>query len=128
MFVIYAPKDAPFFERLTEQARTARLPVEFDRLQVKTPWIPEWKAQCRAKIYKCDAAIVLISKNTSEGGISWELECARTFDIPMLGVHMDKFERGPVPQELIDWTVIEWNWPGVARFIQSLATGSSASA
>ena len=127
IFVIYAPKDATFYDRLAEQARNARLLAEFERMQTKTPWVPEWKAQSRSKIYRCDAAIVLISKSISEGGLAWELACAREFDIPMLGVHVDKYEKGPVPKELEGGTVIDWNWPQIAKFIQSLSKGSTAS-
>lgn len=126
VFVIYATKDSSFYDRLAEQARSARLAVEFERMQSKLPWVPEWKAQSRAKIYRCDAAIVLLSKNIAEGGLAWELQCAREFDIPMLGVHLDKFDKAPPPKELEDSTVIEWNWPAIARFLQSLSKGSSA--
>jgi hypothetical protein len=128
VFVICAPKDEVFFVRLTDQARSAKLPVEFDHTLLKQSWVPHWKAQCRTRIYPCGGAIVLISKNTREGGIGWELECARAFEIPMLGVHVDQHERGSVPKELLGWGVIEWNWPEIARFIQSLTKGSSASA
>lgn len=128
VFVIYAPKDTAFFDRLIEQARAARVQVEFDRMQTKLSWVPDWKAQCWAKIYKSDAAIVLLSKNTSEGGLTYELESASTLDIPMLGVHIDKFNQGAIPKELAGTTIIEWNWPAIARFLQSLGKGSTASA
>jgi len=128
VFVICAPKDEAYFSRLADQAKAAKVAVEFDHMQVKQPWVPHWKAQCRTRIYPCEAAIVLISKNTSDGSLGWELECAKTFDIPMLGVHVDPRERGAVPKELHDHTVIEWNWADIARFIQSLSAGSTASA
>lgn len=128
VFVICASKDEVFFLRLIDQAKSGKLSVEFDHMQVKQPWVPHWKAQCRTRIYPCEGAIVLIGKNTSDGALGWELECARTFDIPMLGVHVDPRERGVVPKELADHTVIEWNWPDIAKFIQSLTAGSTASA
>lgn len=127
VFVIYATDDYRYFERLSEQARSAKFPVEFDRMQVKQPWVSGWKGGCRARVFQCDGAIVLVSKKTSQGGVAWELECARTIGIPLLGVHVDKHDRGSVPAELSAAQVIEWNWPDIARFIQSLAKGSSAS-
>ena len=127
VFVICASKEEAFFLRMIEQARNSKLAVEFDHMQAKQPWVPHWKAQCRTRIYPCEGALVLISKYTGEGGLAWELECARTFEIPMLGVHVDPRERGVVPKELHDHTVIEWNWPDVARFIQSLSAGFTAS-
>jgi hypothetical protein len=127
MFVIYASKDYPFYERLAAQARTARLQVEFDHLEVKQPWVPAWKAQCRNRVCKSDGAIVLVSRNTIDGGIDWELECAADFGIPILGVNVDKEQKGSVPKEPPGWVVTDWaDWPGIARFIQS-AKGLSAS-
>jgi hypothetical protein len=126
VFVIHAPEDYLFFDQIATQARNAKLPVEFDRMQVKQPWVPGWKGQCRTRIYKCGGAVVLISKHTNQGGVGWELECAQAFDIPMLGVHIDKPNSGAVPEELRDAAVIDWNWPAIARFIQSLTKGSSA--
>jgi hypothetical protein len=123
VFVICVPEDSRLYERLAEQARTAKLAVEFDRMQVKEPWIPAWKGQARTRIFKCNGVIVLISKNTNKGGLAWELECARAVDLPTLGVHADKLDKGAVPQELQDWPVVDWNWPDIARFIHSLAKG-----
>jgi hypothetical protein len=127
VFVIYAADDYRHFERLSEQARSAKLAVEFDRVQAKQPWVSGWKGGVRTKVFQCDGAIVLISKKTSQGGIAWEMECARTIGIPVLGVHVDKHERGALPEGLTAAEAIEWNWPDIARFIQSLAKGSSAS-
>lgn len=128
IFVIYAEEDHLCFDRLSEQARTARVSVEFDRMQVKQPWVPMWKTQCRTRIFACDGAIVFLSKRTQQGiGITWELECARESDAPMLGVHVDKHEKGPVPAELRGARLIEWNWPEIAKFIQSPTNSMSTS-
>jgi hypothetical protein len=126
VFVIFAPEDYLHFERLTGQARSAKLLVEFDCMHVKQAWVPAWKGQCRTKVYRCDGAVVLISKHTHQGGVEWELECARAFGIPMLGIHADKPASGSVPEQLGDAEVIEWSWPDIARFIRSLTKDSSA--
>ena len=127
IFVIYASKDYPFYERLTAQARSARLPVEFDHLEAKQPWFPTWKAHCRTRVYSCDGAIVLVSRNTIDGGIDWELECATEFGIPILGVNVDKDQRGSVPKAPPGWVVINWgDWPGIAQFIQSVIRPSGS--
>ncbi len=128
VFVICASEDSQYFDRLNEQARAAKLLVDFERSQLKQPWLPSWKAQCHTKIYRCNGAIVLLSKNTNTGSIGWELECAREFEMPLLGVHVDKSKTGRVPDVLKAKAVIEWNWPDIARFIESLGKGSSATA
>jgi len=119
VFVIHVPEDYAAFDRLTAQARTAKLAVEFDRMQVKQAWVPGWKAQCRNRIYKCDGAIVLIGKKTNQGDAAWELECASSFNMPMLGVYLDKPNPAAVPQELRDAQITEWNWPAIMRFLQT---------
>ena len=125
VFVIYASKDYPFFERLKVQARTANLPVEFDHIQAKQPWFPAWKSQCRSRIYGCDAAIVLVSRNSMDSDIGWELECVGSLGMPVLGVNVDKDHRGSVSKEPPGWAVIEWDMAGIARFVKA-AKGTSA--
>ncbi len=109
VFVIHAPEDSPLFERLTSHARAAKLPIEFDHMQLKLASVPNWKEQCRARIYRASGAIVLRSQHTEQNGVDWELQCAQAFNTPML-----------------DMPVGEWNWPRIAGFIQSLTKGSSA--
>lgn len=128
VFVIHVPEDYLSFDRLAEQARSSKLAVEFDRMQAKQPWVPAWKSQAWNRIYKCEGAVVLLSKHTNQGGLKWELECAQKFNIPMLGVHVDATKAGKVPDELSGSTVIDWNWNEIARFIRSLDQSSSASA
>jgi len=127
IFVILAPEDYLFFDRLKEQARTTRVDVEFDRMQVKQPWVPMWKGQSRTRIFGCAGALVLISKKTKDtGGISWELECAQKAEVPVLAVRIDKSDGNAVPVELKGKPVIEWNWAEIARFIQTSASAANA--
>ena len=127
VFVMYASKDWSFYERLTAHARSAKLVAEFDHLQSKQPWFAAWKAQCRSRIYQCDGAIVLVSRNTIDGGIEWELECATDFGMPILGVNVDAEQKGSVPKEPPGWEVINWgDWPGLARFIQLVKRQSAS--
>ena len=127
VFVVYASKDYPFYERLKAAARTANLAVEFDHIQAKQPWFPAWKAQCRRRIYECEAAIVLVSRNSLDSDIGWELECIGELGMPVLGVYVDKEQRGSVSKPPPGWVVIEWEWPGIARFVNSVKGTSAAS-
>ena len=129
IFVIYAAEDHTLFDRLAEQARAAKLPVAFERMQAKQPWVPLWKSQCRTRMVSADGAIVLISKRTHQGaGIPWELQCAKEAHTPIIGVHVDKYEKGKVPDELASAQIIEWNWPEIQNFIQSVKRSSRTSA
>ncbi len=41
-------------------------------------------------------------------------------EIPMLGVHIHKDDKGAKPTELSGYKVIEWSWPGIESFINKL--------
>lgn len=121
-FLVYAEEDYRFKDMLVNQARTANLPVEFTDMPNKQPWVPRWKTTCRSRVFECDGAIVFISKKTRQGeGVKFELECVGETQIPVLGVYVDKTEKSAAPDELRDSRLIEWNWPQIASFLQSLA-------
>jgi hypothetical protein len=126
VFVIHAPEDSQFFNQITSHARSAKLPIEFDHMQLKLASVPNWKEQCRNRIYRSSGAIILLSQHTKQEGVSWELQCAQAFNTPILGVHTTASGGAQVPEGLVDSDVIEWNWPRIASFMQSLTKGSSA--
>ena len=128
-FLIYAEEDYKFRDQLIGQAKTAKLPVEFSDMPTKQPWVERWKATVRTRAYECDGAIILISKKTKQGaGVKWELECVNNAGIPLLGVYADQVERSSLPEGLEDSRLIQWNWPEIAGFINSLKQASPQTA
>jgi hypothetical protein len=121
-FLIYAEEDYRFKDLLISQAQSSKLPVEFSDMPNKQPWVPRWKTACRARAFECDGAIVLISPKTRQGtGVKFELECVNETQIPVLGIYVGKSDQGAVPEELHHSRLIEWNWPEIANFLQSLS-------
>jgi hypothetical protein len=121
IFTSFAKEDAYARDFLVQQARDERSPFEFIDMSVKEPWDNAWKTQCRTKIKGCDSLIALISKRTyNADGARWEIKCADEEDLPILGVHIHKDDKGAVPPELRGHKVIEWSWNGIASFINSL--------
>jgi hypothetical protein len=121
-YLVYAEEDYRYKDLLVNQARSAKLPVEFTDMPNKQPWVPRWKTTCRARVFECDGAIVFISAKTKQGvGVKFELECVGEIQIPVLGVYVDKCEKSAAPEELRDSKLIEWSWPQVAGFLQSLS-------
>jgi hypothetical protein len=121
-FLVYAEEDYRFKDLLITQARSAKLAVEFTDMPNKQPWVPRWKTTCRTRVFECDGAIVFISAKTRQGtGVQFELECVGELRIPVLGVYVDKSGKSATPEELRDSQLIEWNWPQIAGFLQSLA-------
>ena len=90
VYVIHADEDYLSFDRLAAQARSAKLPVDFDHMPAKQTWVPHWKGNCRNRIYRCGGAIVFLSKHTAQGGVGWELECAQACALPMLGLCVEE--------------------------------------
>jgi len=121
VFISFAIEDERARDFLVGQAKNDKSPFEFMDMSVKEPWSSEWKIKCRTKIKGCDTVIALISKKTKGAdGAKWEMKCANEEGIPMLGVHIYKDDKGEVPSELSGYKVIEWSWPGIDTFINSL--------
>jgi len=122
IFISFAvPEDNYARDFLVGQARNNKSPFEFVDMSVKEPWSESWKTRCRTKIKGCDGAIALLSKNTVKApGACWEMKCAVEERVPIIGVHINKDDKGPIPEELTGKKIIEWTWDGIAGFINSL--------
>jgi MTH538 TIR-like domain (DUF1863) len=121
VFVSFAKEDAQYRDFLVMQARNKRSPFEFMDMSVKEPYPKAvWKERCRAKIRRCHAMIVLLSKNTyHSSGARWEIKCAREERVPVIGMHIWKDDRGAIPPELRGKKTVEWNWENLQSFIDS---------
>ena len=121
VFISFAVEDKYARDFLVGQAKDERSPFEFTDMSVKEPWSAEWKKKCKERINSCDAVIALLSTHTREAdGAKYEMDCANELDIPMLGVHIQKDDKGEIPPQLDGHKVIEWTWTGIASFINSL--------
>jgi hypothetical protein len=121
VFTSFAVEDSYARDFLVGQARNAQTPFEFMDMSVKEPFDESWKSRCRSIIRGCDGVIALLSKNTmAASGARWEMWCARDERIPIIGVHISKDDKGPVPPELAGVPVIEWTWEGIAGFLNRI--------
>jgi len=121
VFISFAIEDEYARDFLVGQARNVNSPFDFVDMSVKEPWSDSWKTQCRTRIKGCNGVIALISKNTMKAdGARWEMKCANEEGIPMLGVHIQKDDKGTLPPELTGYSVIEWSWNGIDVFINGL--------
>lgn len=121
IFISFAKEDAVFRTFLVGQARNRKSPLQLVDMSVKEPWSSSWKTRCRRKIKGCDGVVALLSKKTRNAkGARWEMKCAREEQIPIIGVHIDKNNKGAIPTELRGKKVINWTWNGIADFIRRL--------
>ena len=121
VFISFAIEDKYAKEYLVGQAKNDKSPFEFVDMSVKEPWDSAWKTRCRERIKGCDGTIALLSKKTwNADGAKWEMQCAVEERIPLIGVHIQKDDKGAIPSELQGKKVIEWTWDGIKNFINSL--------
>ena len=121
IFISFAVEDKFYRDALRQQARDNRSPFDFVDLGLEKPFTNKWKTQCRKVIQGVDGVIALISKNTTKAdGARWEIKCAVEEGIPVMGMHIHKDAKGPVPSELKGQKVVEWSWPALAKFVDSL--------
>lgn len=123
IFVCFAVEDTWARDFLVGQARNDDSPFEFVDMSVKEPWDDKWKTRCRSKIRGCDGVIVMLTWNTlgAEGAL-WEMQCAIEQGIPIIGVIAEGDNPPRIPYVLADngVHVIDWTWPNIAEFIDSL--------
>ena len=121
LFVSFAIEDKFYREALNGQSLNPKSPFVFRDMSLKEPFSEKWKTQCREVISGCDGVIALLSKQTRAAeGARWEMKCAVEEGVPILGVHVKKDDKGSIPPEMEGQKVIEWNWDGLAQFIDSL--------
>ncbi len=122
IFISFAIEDRAYRTMLVGQARNARTPFEFMDFSVKEPWDEKWKTNCRSRIKGCDGVIALVSRNTRKAdGALWEIRCAKEERVPLLAVYCTEDDRpSTLPAELSALKVVDWTWPRIARFVDSL--------
>jgi hypothetical protein len=122
VFISFAVEDMQYRDYLIQQAKNKHSPFEFIDMSVKIKWNEkEWKKNCRTKIKRSHGVIALLSKNTHHaGGARWEMTCAKEEGVKIIGMHIQKNNKGAIPQELKGKKVIEWSWENLEKFIESL--------
>jgi len=122
IFVSFAIEDKTHRDLLIGQAKNEKSPFEFVDMSVKEPWDEKWKTNCRTRIKGCDGVIALVSKNTAKGeGALWEVRCAKEEKVPVRGIYCTTDNRpATLTAEFSGVRVVDWTWPNIASFINSL--------
>lgn len=122
IFISFAIEDKQYRDFLVGQARLDHSPFEFTDMSVKQPWDSQWKTNCRTRIKGCDGVIALVSKNTKNAeGQLWEIGCTRQEQVPIRGMYVSQDNRPlSLPTELSGVRVVDWSWPNIKAFIDSL--------
>jgi hypothetical protein len=122
IFVTFAIEDKTYRAFLLGQAKNEKSPFEFVDIPVKEAWDEKWKTNCRTRIKGCDGVIALVRKNTAKAeGALWEVRCAKEEKVPVRGFYCTTDNRpATLPAEFGGVKVVDWTWPNIASFINSL--------
>ncbi len=121
IFVSFAIEDKTYRDLLKGQSLNTNSPFSYTDMSAKQAWDSKWKTNCRTKIKGCDGVIALISKHTRNAdGAKWEMQCANDEGIPMIGIHIQKDDKGQIPPQLNGKKVVNWTWDAIKNFINSL--------
>ena len=122
IYLAYTAQDAEFRSLLVGAARAARLPVQFVEMPSHVSDVRGRKAVCRAKLQRCDAAIVLVSRHASSSlAVESDVACIHEIGLPL---HAVVVGRETATHELLEGWDVEtrtgWNWPRIASLLQRL--------
>jgi hypothetical protein len=120
VFIAFAIEDERQRDLLKGQSLNTRTPFEFVDMSVKEPYDKDWKDRVRTRIRRSDGVIALVSSNTlNSSGEKWEISCAKEEKKKLTGLWAYSGDRTR-PSDLNGYSIIEWSWSGIARFIDSL--------
>ena len=120
VFIAFAIEDERQRDFLKGQSLNTKSPFEFIDMSVKEPYDSDWKDRVRTRIRRSDGVIALVSKNTTtSSGEKWEIGCAKEEKKKLIGLFAYTNDRTR-PAELNGYSIIEWTWDGIAKFIDSL--------
>lgn len=120
IFVAFAMEDQRQRDLLKGQSLNTRSPFEYVDMSVKEPYDSAWKERVRTRIRRSDGVIALVSRSSlASSGEQWEVQCAKEEGKKLIGLWAYTDDRTQ-PAFLSGTRIIQWSWPGIAAFIDSL--------
>lgn len=117
VFVAFAIEDERIRDLLKGQSLNTRCPFDYIDMSVKEAYESDWKQKVETRIKRSDGLIALVSKNSlASEGQKWEIECAHRNSTLVLGVWAYSNDK----TLLSGVRTIEWSWPSITRFVDSL--------
>lgn len=129
IFLTFAAQDAKYRDLVIMKAKKERVSCSFVETSLKAPGDQLWQNHCRSKMKGCDGVIALVSEHTGGAdAVLWEIRCACTEKLPILGVYVD-LTRHPqkLPAELDGVPLIMWKWDAIAAFLETAKADVRAS-
>ncbi|MBU3952945.1 MAG: TIR domain-containing protein [Proteobacteria bacterium] len=91
--------------------------LTFDRNDLEPS---QWKHAVEKIIRESDGVMVIVSKHTKSDFLAnWEIDCALSNTIPIVGVDIGKNPEGIIPKKLVG-KMTRYGWEWFARFFDGL--------
>ena len=117
VFIAFAIEDERMRDLLKGQSLNTASPFEYIDLSVKEAYDSDWKEKVRTRIKGCHGVIALVSKDSlSSTGQKWEISCAKEEGKKVLAMRVYTTDKTSLPGH----TTVDWSWPAIATFIDSL--------
>jgi hypothetical protein len=79
-----------------------------------------WKESVKRIIFESDGVMLLVSKYTAlNSGANWEIDCAVSNHIPIVGVDIRKNSEGNIPKKLAG-KMTRYGWEWFSEFIDGI--------
>jgi hypothetical protein len=80
----------------------------------------QWKQIVEKKIRKSDGVMIMVSEHTAlDSDATWEIDCALSNTVPIVGVDIRKDPDGNIPKKLVG-KMTRYGWEWFAEFIDGL--------
>lgn len=80
----------------------------------------QWKQIVEKTIRKSDGVMIMVSEHTAfDSDAAWEIDCALSNTVPLVGVDVRKDFNGNIPKKLVG-RMTRYGWEWFAKFIDSL--------
>jgi hypothetical protein len=128
LFLACAPQDTKYAELIASKARQDRLPIEFDSLAEGRSDEIVWQNECRRRINRARAVVVVLSPRTRESvRAMWQVNYAREAGRPVAGITVsfdddrDRSQAGVLESS----SIVGWKWKIISAVLQHLVAGPS---
>lgn len=94
--------------------------IDFITLDRKGAEIFQWKQTIKDVIGKSDGVMILVSPQTTTDCYAiWEIDCAVSDNVPIVGVDISKYPGVEIPDKLVG-KMTKYGWEWFAEFINGL--------
>lgn len=120
VFISFHIEDESAVELIRHQSKDNEFGIHFRDYSVKEPFDSAWKTNCRERISRTSAMIVMIGPETyRREAVDWEIREALRQGKKVIGVRIYKDRNDPVPRALREnnCRVVDWKLSQISKLL-----------